>query len=160
MLPAGAAVVLGTSREIITEAHLARYFRIQAQVPLEAGTRRAAGAAACAAAGARSPATAVMRCQRACVVRRNPKGRPVLIFGRACWRHGIEHRLTKPNRPRTSSQAERVNRTVKEATVRCFQYDSPDQLRGHLEQRIRNVMTPVPERDGPFVQSDWLGKEV
>jgi iron complex transport system ATP-binding protein len=32
MLSEGAVVALGTPREVITEAHLARYFRIQAKV--------------------------------------------------------------------------------------------------------------------------------
>ena len=54
-------------------------------------------------------------------------------FDRACWGHGIEHRLTKPNHPWTNGQAERMNRTIKEATVKRFRYDSHDRLRGHLD---------------------------
>ena len=54
-------------------------------------------------------------------------------FDRACWGHGIEHRLTKPNHPWTNGQAERMNRTIKEATVKRFHYDSHDRLRGHLD---------------------------
>jgi transposase InsO family protein len=50
-------------------------------------------------------------------------------FGRACRRHGIEHRLTKPNHPWTNGQVERMNRTIKEATVRTYHYD---QLQKHL----------------------------
>ena len=46
--------------------------------------------------------------------------------------NGIEHRLTKPNHPWTNGQVERMNRTIKEATVKRFHYDSHDQLRGHL----------------------------
>lgn len=53
-------------------------------------------------------------------------------FDRACQRHGIEHRLTKPNHPWTNGQVERMNRTLKEATVRRYHYDSHDQLRRHL----------------------------
>jgi transposase InsO family protein len=48
------------------------------------------------------------------------------------WRGGIEHRLTKPNHPWTNGQVERMNRTIKEATVKRFHYDSHDQLRTHL----------------------------
>jgi transposase InsO family protein len=44
----------------------------------------------------------------------------------------IEHRLTKPNHPWTNGQVERMNRTIKDATVKRFHYDSHDQLRGHL----------------------------
>jgi transposase InsO family protein len=40
--------------------------------------------------------------------------------------------LTKPNYPWTNGQVERMNRTLKEATVRRYHYDSHDQLRAHL----------------------------
>jgi transposase InsO family protein len=53
-------------------------------------------------------------------------------FDRACRRHGIEHRLTKPNHPWTNGQVERMNRTIKEATVRTYHYDDHAQLREHL----------------------------
>jgi transposase InsO family protein len=53
-------------------------------------------------------------------------------FDRACHRHGIEHRLTKPNHPWTNGQVERMNRTIKEATVRRYHYDNRDQLAAHL----------------------------
>ena len=54
-------------------------------------------------------------------------------FDRACWRHEIEHRLTKPNHPWTNRQVERMNRTIKDATVKRYHYDSHDQLRQHLQ---------------------------
>lgn len=53
-------------------------------------------------------------------------------FDRACRRHEIEHRLTKPNHPWTNGQVERMNRTLKEATVKRYHYESHDQLRAHL----------------------------
>ena len=53
-------------------------------------------------------------------------------FDRACWSHGIEHRLTKPNHPWTNGQVERMNRTLKEATVRRYHYDTRRQLQDHL----------------------------
>ena len=53
-------------------------------------------------------------------------------FDRACRQHGIEHRLTKPNHPWTNGQVERMNRTIKEATVQRYYYETHDQLRGHL----------------------------
>jgi transposase InsO family protein len=46
--------------------------------------------------------------------------------------NGIKHRLTKPNQPWTNDQAERMNRTIKDATVKPFHYDSRNQLRAHL----------------------------
>jgi hypothetical protein len=53
-------------------------------------------------------------------------------FDRTCWRHGIEHRLTKPKHPWTNGQVERMNRTIKEATVKRYHYDSHDQIRRHI----------------------------
>jgi len=53
-------------------------------------------------------------------------------FDRTCWSHGIEHRLTKPNHPWTNGQVERMNRTLKEATVRRYYYQTHRQLEHHL----------------------------
>jgi transposase InsO family protein len=53
-------------------------------------------------------------------------------FEGACADLDIEHRLTKPRHPWTNGQVERMNRTIKDATVRRFFYDSHDQLRQHL----------------------------
>ncbi len=58
-------------------------------------------------------------------------------FGRACQHHGIEHRLTKPNHPWTNGQVERMNRTIKDATVRRYHYESHDQLRRHLDAFVQ-----------------------
>jgi transposase InsO family protein len=54
------------------------------------------------------------------------------IFDRVCNAHGIRHRLTKPYHPWTNGQAERMNRTVKEATVKAFHYPDPEALRMHI----------------------------
>jgi transposase InsO family protein len=54
------------------------------------------------------------------------------IFDRVCAENGIEHRLTKLNHPWTNGQVERMNRTIKEATVKRFHYDDHNQLRRHL----------------------------
>jgi transposase InsO family protein len=53
-------------------------------------------------------------------------------FDRVCRANGIEHRLTKPNHPWTNGQVERMNRTIKEATVQRYHYDSHDQLQIYL----------------------------
>ena len=54
-------------------------------------------------------------------------------FDRVRREHGIEHRLTQPNHPWTNGQVERMNRTLKDATVKRYHYDSHDQLRTHLQ---------------------------
>lgn len=53
-------------------------------------------------------------------------------FDLICQANGIDHRLTKPNHPWTNGQVERMNRTIKDATIKRYHYDSHDQLRSHL----------------------------
>jgi len=53
-------------------------------------------------------------------------------FEPVCRQHGIEHRLTKPYHPWTNGQAERMVRTLKEATVRAYHYETYRQLRRHV----------------------------
>lgn len=53
-------------------------------------------------------------------------------FELACAQNRIEHRLTKPHHPWTNGQVERMNRTLKEATVQRYHYASHDELRRHL----------------------------
>jgi hypothetical protein len=57
--------------------------------------------------------------------------RPVR-FDMICEANSIEHRLTKPNHPWTNCQVERMNCTIKDATVKRFHYDSHYQPRTHL----------------------------
>jgi transposase InsO family protein len=56
------------------------------------------------------------------------------LFDRICEGDGIEHRLTKVNHPWTNGQVERMNRTLKEATVKRYHYETHDQLKEHLAQ--------------------------
>ena len=72
------------------------------------------------------------------------------IFDRVCREHQIDHRLTRIKHPwscedqktvrwtvfPSGGQAERMNRTIKEATVKRFHYDNHNQLRGHLANFI------------------------
>ena len=53
-------------------------------------------------------------------------------FDRSCRKFDIEHRLTKPKHPWTNGQVERMNRTIKEATVKRFHYETHAQLTSHL----------------------------
>jgi transposase InsO family protein len=43
-------------------------------------------------------------------------------FEHACALADIDHRLTKPKHPWTNGQVERMNRTIKDATVKRFYY--------------------------------------
>lgn len=53
-------------------------------------------------------------------------------FEYACARNDIDHRTTKVRHPWTNGQVERMNRTIKDATVKRFYYESHSQLRQHL----------------------------
>jgi len=57
-------------------------------------------------------------------------------FELACAQNDIDHRLTKPRHPWTKGQVERMNRTIKDATVRRYHYESHDQLRPHLSDFV------------------------
>ena len=54
------------------------------------------------------------------------------MFDMRCQENGIEHRLTKIKHPWTNGQVERMNRTIKEATVKRYHYDSHSQFKRHL----------------------------
>jgi transposase/transposase-like protein len=58
------------------------------------------------------------------------------MFDMRCRENGIEHRFTKINHPWTNGQVERMNRTIKDATVKRFHYDDHEQLRRHLDDFI------------------------
>jgi len=57
-------------------------------------------------------------------------------FEFACAQNDIDHRLTKPRHPWTNGQVERMNRTIKDATVKRFFYDNHAQLRSHLSDFV------------------------
>jgi len=58
------------------------------------------------------------------------------IFDRVCAEHNIDHRLTKIKHPWTNGQVERMNRTIREATVKRYHYDNHNQLKQHLDDFI------------------------
>ena len=53
-------------------------------------------------------------------------------FDCVCDEHGIEHKLTKPYHPWTNGQAERMNCTVKDATIKAFHYPDLESLKEHV----------------------------
>ena len=89
------------------------------------------------------------------------KGEPVWAhaFEYACATLGIEHRTTKPKHPwsredqktvrgtvfPSGGQVERMNRTLKAATVKRFHYDDHDHLAQHLDNFISAYT------NGPFI---------
>ena len=58
------------------------------------------------------------------------------MFDMRCEENGIEHRLTKIKHPWTNGQVERMNRTIKDATVKRYHYESHRQLDTHLHDFI------------------------
>jgi len=82
-------------------------------------------------------------------------------FDRVCWANGIEHRLTKPNHPWTNGQVERMNRTIKEATVNRYYYQTREELHTHLDtfiaaynfaQRLKTIHGLTPYE---FIVKSW-----
>jgi transposase InsO family protein len=64
------------------------------------------------------------------IARKEPFRAHAFVY--TCAHADIDHRLTKPKHPWTNGQVERMNRTIKEATVKRFYYETHDQLRSHL----------------------------
>ncbi|GHT90604.1 hypothetical protein FACS1894122_01280 [Alphaproteobacteria bacterium] len=52
------------------------------------------------------------------------KTKKVYDFDSICKENGIIHKLTKPAHPWTNGQVERMNRTIKEATVKKYYYEN------------------------------------
>ena len=86
------------------------------------------------------------------------------IFDRICQEHGIEHCLTKPAHPWTNGQVERMNRTLKEATVQRYHYQTADELNHHLQtfllaynhaKRLKTLRGLTPHE---FVCAEWQTK--
>jgi transposase InsO family protein len=67
---------------------------------------------------------------------RDEAATPGHLFDRICAENKIQHRLTKPNHPWTNGQVERMNRTLREATVKRYHYGSHSQLREHLQSFV------------------------
>ena len=55
------------------------------------------------------------------------------LFDRVCRAYGITHKLTKPYHPWTNGQAERMVRTVKDATVRAYHHETHEALAAHVQ---------------------------
>ena len=55
------------------------------------------------------------------------------LFDAVCKEYNISHRLTQFKHPWTNGQVERMNRTIKEATVKKYHYDTEAMLKQHLQ---------------------------
>jgi transposase-like protein len=66
----------------------------------------------------------------------HPSSTRETLFDRICRLRGIEHRLTKPYHPWTNGQAERMVRTLKDATTRAFHYEHINELRRHVSDYL------------------------
>ena len=69
------------------------------------------------------------------------------MFAMRCREHGIEHRFTKINHPWTNGQVERMNRTIKDATVKRFHYDDHEQLQAAPHRLHRRLQLRPPPQD-------------
>jgi IS30 family transposase len=58
------------------------------------------------------------------------------IVARVGDEHAIEHRLTYPNSPWTNGQVERMNRTLKDATVKKYNDQTHQHLKEHLSTSL------------------------
>lgn len=59
------------------------------------------------------------------------------LFDAVCLAHGIEHRCTLVAHPWTNGQVERMNRTLKEATIRRYHYRDATALNTHLQTFLK-----------------------
>lgn len=60
------------------------------------------------------------------------------IFERICKLNGIEKRHTKPYHPWTNGMVERMNRTIKESTIKAYEYEGLEQLREHVQAFVQS----------------------
>lgn len=67
------------------------------------------------------------------------KGKPTgaHAFDQLCSKHSIEHRLTQVKHPWTNGQVERMNRTLKDNTVKKYHYSTFDSLNQHIQDFLR-----------------------
>ena len=60
----------------------------------------------------------------------------IIPFDRVCLAQNIDHRLTKIKHPWTNGQVERMNRTLKESTVKKYYYQTHEHLKTHMHSFV------------------------
>jgi transposase InsO family protein len=66
---------------------------------------------------------------------KSKKGEPcqkLSLLDEICLKENIEHRLTKPFTPKTNGMVERVNRTIKDNTIKINNYENLEQMETNL----------------------------
>jgi transposase-like protein len=58
-------------------------------------------------------------------------------FDACCKKYGIEHRLTKYYHPWTNGQVERMNRSIKDATIRIYYYKTKEEVMSHINDYLQ-----------------------
>ena len=92
------------------------------------------------------------------------EGEPLSAIGSRTMASGIEHRLTKLNHPWTNGQVERMNRTIKDATVKRHHDHDHAQLRRHLDLFIdaynhaRRLKTLKGLTPAQFIWKEWQAR--
>lgn len=66
---------------------------------------------------------------------RKPKGRRH-PFTQKCMDKGVKHKLTNFFSPQTNGQVERMNQTIKDATIKMFEYETVEQFKLNLEDYL------------------------
>lgn len=60
------------------------------------------------------------------------------IFERICKFNGVEKGHTQPYHPWTNAMVERMNRTIKESTIKAYEHEGPEQLREHVQAFVQS----------------------
>lgn len=86
---------------------------------------------------------------------------PAHAFEYTCATNDIEYRTTKAKHPWTNGQVERMNRTIKDATVKRLYYEKHDPVRRHLADFVsaynfaRRLKTITPYE---FISKCWTSQ--
>jgi len=80
----------------------------------------------------------------------NNNNNKISSFTKVCHANKIEHRQTLAYHPWTNGQVERINRTIKSATIKKYYYESHEKLQNHLNMFLNayNYAKPLKTLNG------------